>query len=305
MGVTVTLASSLSARCIGDYPGPADDTILFNMTPSRWQVEERGAIVIAAHDNAPMNYLNRAGARELSQLVDTWRADAIRAVVITSAHPGRFITHYSVEELLESQRDRRELIRSGAGRHDGFQLLLQRLNDLAKPVIVAMNGDTMGGGFELALACDIRVAQHGDFRYGLPEVRLGILPGGSGTQRLARLLGPANAIDFCMRGRLVTPERALQLGLVHELVEDSYGYAVRLAEELAALPPVAVAMIKRAIYAGSDLPLAGGLRVESDACFVARLTDDATRAMEAYVETPLDARRDWLEAGPLPRFTGA
>jgi len=270
-----------------------------------WQIEERDdGVVVAAHDNPPMNYLTSAGGRELSRLIDTWRTRAVRAVVLTSAHDGRFITHYSVEELLKSTADRDRVVRTGLFRHDAYHTILQRLSDLEKPVIAAMNGDTMGGGFEMSLACDIRIGQHGDYRYGLPETRLGIIPGGSGTQRLARLIGAGNAVEFCLRGRIVPPERALEMGLIHEVVDDARERAVALAHELAAMPPVALAMVKRSVYAGGDLPLSGGLAVERDACFVARLTDDAIRAMEAYVEVPLDQRRDWLEHGSLPSFTG-
>jgi enoyl-CoA hydratase len=269
-----------------------------------WRVSESEGVVVAAHDNPPMNYLTSDGVRELGGLIDRWRHRSVRAVVLTSAHRGRFITHYSVEELLSSQSDRDRLIRSGTFRHDGFQAILQRLNDLEKPVIAALNGDTMGRGFEISLACDIRIAEHGDYRYGLPEVRLGIIPGGSGTQRLARLIGAGNAIEFCLRGRIVTPERALELSIVHELVEDAHEHARAAAVELAAMPPVALAMAKRSVYAGSDMPLAEGLLVERDACYAARLTRDAARAMEAYLAVPPDRRRDWLESGPSPRFEG-
>ena len=274
------------------------------MSARLWQVSERGGVAVAAHDNPPMNYLTANGVRELSDLIEAWRTRQVRAVVLTSAHRGRFITHYSVEELLASQADHDRLLRSGRFRRDAFQEIVQRLNDLEKPVIAAMNGDTMGGGFEISLACDIRIGESGDYRYGLPEARLGIIPRGSGTQRLARQIGAGNAVEFCMRARVVTPERALALGLVHEVVDDAAEHAATVAHELAAMPPVAVAMTKRAVYAGSDLPLSSGLLVEQDACYAARLTQDAVRAMEAYLATPLDERRGWLEHGPSPQYAG-
>src|SRR6185503_4599045 len=101
-----------------------------------------------------------------------------------------------------------------------------------------MNGDTMGGGFELSLSCDIRIGQKGDHRFGLPEVKLGILPGGSGTQRLSRLIGAGRAIEFILRARVVRPEDALALGLVHEVADDALARARTVAGEIAALPPV-------------------------------------------------------------------
>jgi enoyl-CoA hydratase len=263
-----------------------------------WQVSERDGVVIAAHDSPPMNYLTAQGVRELRDLIGGWSSGSVRAIVLTSAHEGRFITHYSVEELLDATRDRDRLIRNARFRHDAFHAILQRLSDLEKPVIAAMNGDTMGGGFELSLACDIRIGQTGDHRYGLPEARLGIIPGGGGTQRLARLIGAGRAVEFCLRARVVDPGTALALGLVHELADDARARAEELADELAAMPPMALAMVKRSIHAGADLPLAGGLLVERDSCLLAQLTADATSAMEAYVELPNDQRRDWLERGP-------
>jgi enoyl-CoA hydratase len=270
-----------------------------------WQTSQRDGVVVAAYDNQPMNYLTGDGVGELSGLIHDWRSRRIRAVVLTSARRGRFITHFSVEELLAAQTDRDRLLRSGRFRRDAFQEVVQRLNDLEKPVIAAMNGDTMGGGFEISLACDIRIAERGDYRYGLPEVRLEIIPGGSGTQRLARLIGAGNAVEFCLRGRVVAPEQAPGLGIVHELVDDAAERAEALASELASLPPVAIAMAKRSVYAGADLPLAAGLLVEQDACYAARLTEDAVTAMEAYLAVPLEDRRTWLEHGPSPAYTGA
>ena len=271
---------------------------------SEWNVRRDGAVVVAAHANPPMNYLNSSGAIELSELIESWRDPAIRAVVLTGDVEGRFITHYSVEELLELSRRREELIAAGATLTDDYHALLQRLSDLPKPVIAAMNGDTMGGGLEIALASDLRIGQDGDFRYGFPEVKLGILPGGTGTQRLPRLIGPGRAIEFILRGRIVAPATALELGLIHEVVPDARARAIELADELALMPAVSMAMVKRAVYGGVDLPLPYGLRIESDASLQTRVSHDAVTAMEAYVALPLEERRDWLEHGRLPEFQG-
>ena len=269
-----------------------------------WQVERHGPVAVARHDNPPMQYLDNTGVRELDELVGTWGHRDVRAVVLTGAAPGRFITHYDVEELVAYQR--RDVAPTRTGRYiDGFHMLLQRLSGLAKPVIAAMNGDTMGAGLEISLACDLRIGQSGDFRYGFPEIKLGILPGSGGSQRLPRLIGVGAAVDFILRGRIVTPGEALELGLVHDVVDDATAHALELARELAAMPPVATAMIKRAIYDGSDLPLPFGLRVESDALLQTRLTRDAVTAMEHYVAVAPEQRRDYLERGELPEFEGA
>ena len=158
-----------------------------------------------------------------------------------------------------------------------------------------MNGDTMGGGFELSLSCDIRIASAGDHRIGLPEATLGILPGGSGTQRLARLLGAGRAIDFILRGRICRPEEALQIGLVHEVAPDALARARALAAGLAELSPIAIAEIKRAVYQGVELHLDAGLVVESESFMATMFSDEGLATMREYVALPLEKRRDWLE----------
>jgi enoyl-CoA hydratase len=266
-----------------------------------WTCEVRDGIALATYTNPPMNYLCAEGTRELAGLIEEWRDPAIRAVVLSGGVPGKFITHYSVEELAQFASDRDALRALGTSLTTGFHRLLTTLRDLPKPVIVAMNGDAMGGGFELSLSCDLRIAARGDHRYGLPEVKLGILPGGSGTQRLARLLGAGRAIELILRGRVVTPEEALALGLVHELADDAMVRARAIAREMAALPPLAVASIKRAVYAGSDTHLEAGLEIEGAAFLETMLSDDALAAMRAYIAVPLAQRRGWIERGPLNR----
>ena len=267
-----------------------------------WKVEVEDGVAIAAYEYPPMNYFCGPGTLELVALTQQWRAPEIRAVVLTGGVPGRFITHYSVEELV-GLAEHRDLVRTGGtGGNHAYHEMLRGLRDLPKPVIAAMSGDTMGGGFELSLACDIRIAERGDYRIGLPEVLLGILPGGSGTQRLARLLGAGRAVDFMLRGRIVRPEEALDLGLVHELADDAAARARELAASLARLSPVAIAEIKRAVYEGSELHLSAGLRLEAEGFTATMLTDEALASMREYVSQPLEKRRDWLEQrSPAPK----
>lgn len=261
-----------------------------------WQVENRAnGVVLAQLASPPMNYLNRHSLAELAALIPQWRDATVRAVVLAGAVPGRFITHYSCEELVKIARDPVLVRTNGAAMARGFHTIMRGLAQLPAPVIVAMNGDTMGGGFELALNCDIRVGQRGDYRYGLPEVTLGMVPGGTGTQRLARLIGASNAVDFVLRGRLCMPEDALKRGLIHDLADDALAHALRLADEMVGLAPAALAGIKRVAWDGAAADLDAGLMVEAEQFTASMLAPEALQVLEAYVAVPPEQRRAWLD----------
>ncbi len=271
---------------------------------SLWKTEVKDRVVVATYTNPPMNYFCADGSRELVALIEAWKSPEVRAVVLTGGMKGKFITHYSVEELVEYASVRVALRVTGIALTAGYHQMLLDLRNLPKPVIVAMNGDTMGGGFELSLSCDIRIGARGDHRFGLPEVKLGILPGGSGTQRLTRLVGLGRAIEFILRSRVVKPEEALALGLVHELAADALGRAREIAVEMAALPPLAIAMAKRSVYDGFDTHLQAGLRIEDSAFLETMMSDDGLAAMKAYVAEPYEKRRAWLEHPKAPEYKG-
>lgn len=263
---------------------------------SLWSVETRDeGIVVASYTNPPLNYFTAVGTAELGALIRGWRDPAPRVLILTGGPPDLFITHYSVEELLSMAEDPEAARRQGPAANRGYHDLLRNLRSLPFPIIAAMNGDTMGGGFELSLSCDIRIARSGDHRFGLPEATLGILPGGSGTQRLARLIGAGRAIEFILRGRICNASEAHALGLVHEVAEDPRARALEVAGELCTKPAVALAQIKRAVYQGSDVGLDAGLEIES-AAFVETLTSpEARRLMQEYVAIPIEERRAWLD----------
>jgi len=271
---------------------------------SLWSTDARDGIVVATYKNPPMNYFCADGTRELVGLIEAWRDPAVRAVILTGGMTGKFITHYSVEELLALASDTETMRVLSISLTTGYHAMLRELRDLPKPVIVAMNGDTMGGGFELSLSCDIRVGARGDHRFGLPEVKLGILPGGCGTQRLSRLIGAGRAIEFILRGRVVRPEEALALGLIHEVADDCVARAKEIAAEIAASPAIAIAKAKRAVYQGSDTHLAAGLEIESENFLETMLSDDARLAMKTYVDLPFEKRRDWIERPRHPKYAG-
>lgn len=265
-------------------------------TKRHWRVERHAdGVEVAAYRNDPMNYFFADGAQEFAELVESWADPAVRAVVLTGDVPGRFLTHYSVEELVSVAEDRDALPTVCPSLTDGYHALLEQMRALPKPVIVAMTGDTMGGGFELSMAADIRIAEDGPYRIGLLETKLGIIPGGSGTQRLVRMLGPAAAVEIVMRGRVFTPKQAEAKGLVHEAVPDAKARALEIAHELAAMSPVAVAQAKRSVYEGFDLPLADGLKVETDAFLQTMISDEGLELMRRYVATPLEERKNWAQ----------
>jgi enoyl-CoA hydratase/carnithine racemase len=271
---------------------------------SLWSTEQRDAVLIATYSNPPRNYLNADALYELEDLIVEWRSPEYRAIVIQSdsGSPG-FMTHYSVEELHELISSP-ETARYSAAVTRRFHKILDDLQALPKVVIAAMNGDTMGGGFELALACDLRIGEAGDYRYGHPEIRVGIIPGAGGTQRLPRLIGLARALEFVLRSRVVPPDVALSLDIVNEVAEDARVRAFEIAKEIAAFPPKAVENAKLSIYLGNDSNIQAGLEIENSQWIETMLSDDAQLAMKAYIGLPFEARRDWFEDTDYPVYSG-
>src|SRR5690349_16333713 len=255
-----------------------------------WTSERRGAVEIATFSNPPRNYIGKPQLDELAQLVAQWRDPAIRAVVIQSrTGENSGFTQYSVEELYGMASDPGLSRYAGAVVRD-YKAMFDDMMALPKVVIAAMNGDALGGGFELTLACDLRIGQHGDFRYGNPEVRAGVILGAGGAQRISRLVGLARALDWVLRGRIVPPEDALQLGLVHEVVDDAPARALELAEEIAMLPPMSVANAKRALYLGADTNLQAAYEIENMNWTEVMQSDDAkVRSRPSSTSTPLPA----------------
>jgi enoyl-CoA hydratase/carnithine racemase len=165
---------------------------------------------------------------------------------------------------------------------------LGRLEQTPKLVIAALNGHTVGGGMEVALAADIRIAKRGSAKLGLPEVNLGVLPGTGGTQRLVRLLGRARALELMISGRTVSPEGALELGLVHQLLDaDGFFDAVK-AYARQFVPPgraaKAVGAIKRAVISGGEAAFGEGLALERELQQQLFQSADAAEGIAAYVE---------------------
>ena len=169
--------------------------------------------------------------------------------------------------------------------HRHTERLWNAVADCPVPVIAAVNGFALGGGLELAMHADIIVAGR-SARLGQPEVKVGIMPGAGGTQRLTRAVGKFRAMLMCLTGGTITAEEAWQMGLISKLVDDSevMNTALAIAEEIAGLPPIAVAQIKEVILQGQDLPLPAALALERKAVQILFATRDKAEGMQAFLE---------------------
>ncbi|MBM3482463.1 MAG: crotonase [Alphaproteobacteria bacterium] len=207
------------------------------------------------------------------------RDDAIRAIVLTGAGEKSFVAGADIKEMATiGPLEAEALARSAKRVHDA-------IIHCPKPVIAAINGFALGGGFELALVCDIRIAAD-DARFGLPEVKLAVLPGGGGIMRLSRLVGPSVARALCLTGDMISAERAFQLGIVSELVAHDKldEHALKKAEALAALSPVALAQIKSALEIGANADLESALAAEAKAFALCFAAADQKEGMAAFIE---------------------
>jgi enoyl-CoA hydratase/carnithine racemase len=174
---------------------------------------------------------------------------------------------------------------AGLAQLERFHSILLAMNRSGAVFVAAINGSAMGGGCELALACDVRLMVSGEHMIGQPEILLGFPPGGGGTQRLARMLGSARALSLVLDGGPLSPAQALGLGLVSELVSGSelIERAVAVADRLGSRRKLAVAAAKRAVYDGGSAPLPTGLRLERAEFIAALASEEASALMSAYI----------------------
>jgi enoyl-CoA hydratase len=276
-----------------------------------FKVEQHGHIQVWTINNPPMNYMTGPLSRELVQLIGKLEGDdQTRVLIITGGVEGKFITHYSVDELAASAADPAECARVMPRFFAASHRTLNRVMLLPQAVIAAINGDCMGGGYELALACDFRLAADGPFQIGLIEILLGLLPGGGGTQRLTRLIGRGPALEALLFGTAYSPAEAHRIGMVNRVVppEKLMSTAMEWAEVLAQRPPRSIAAIKRAVYLGGDRDLETGLYVERNEMASVIVSEDARTLMGAYnaavAKDPMAARREFLKGVGLPPTKG-
>jgi enoyl-CoA hydratase/carnithine racemase len=227
-------------------------------------------------DNPPANSYDLAFMQAFAADVDEAIASDARVVVVRSASEKFFSAGADVKRFLDGDVDGiMEMIRTS-------QATFRRMAAAEQVFIAYIAGHALGGGLEIALACDLRYASEGRYRLGTPEVTLGLLPGNGGTQRLTRLIGPSRALDLLLTGRTFGPEEAQQWGLVAELCDED-GLRER-AERLAAGPALAVAAIKRCVHEGGQRPLDEGLALEAELMESLFRSKDATEGLTAFVE---------------------
>ncbi len=238
---------------------------------------EDGIAVIRLNRPEARNALSAAVREELAQHFTALAADeTVRCVVLTGGDK-IFAAGADIKAMAEASPS--EMMRRAGERS------WKPLKEFPKPLIAAVNGWALGGGCELAMHADIIVAGEGA-KFGQPEIRVGIMPGAGGTQRLPRAVGKFKAMKILLTGEPVTAAEAEAMGLVSEVVEDARTIerALEMARSIAALPPVAARKIKEAVLAGADAPLDAGLLLERQAFQLLFDTADQKEGMAAFVE---------------------
>jgi len=247
-----------------------------------------GVVTITLNRPEVHNAMNEQMRQELTRCFgDLAASDAARVVVVTGAGERAFSAGADIREFVAPQVPVR--FRESRKRVD----FRQAMDRCPQPIIAAIRGYALGGGLELALACDIRLASE-DAQLGLTEVNLAIIPGGGGTQRLPRLVGRGRALEMILTGARIDAREAWRIGLVERVIPatDVLAAARELARALAEKAPVALRYAKEAVVKGLELPLADGLRLENDLATLLRTTEDRVEGAKAFLEKR------------KPRFTG-
>lgn len=225
------------------------------------------------------NALNGETLADLTYLLDAWEADPDVRVILLTGNGRAFCAGGDI-----GGEENMDVVGAFHGGIEG-NALMKKMEKCRLPIIAAINGHCLGGGYELALACDIRIASE-QAKIGLPEVTLGILPGSGGTQRLARLVGPGKAKLLLFTGDQVTARRALELGMVDMVfpAESMLDEAMAFAERIASMPPLSLEYIKCAVNEGLQMDLDRGLLLESALLGQLFGTEDQREAMRAFLE---------------------
>ena len=288
--------------------------------PSTLRIDRDGRVMTVRFDHPPHNFMTREMVAELIELTESLQGDrSIGSVVLTGATPGLFITHYDVGEILAGAEtmdmEVAPAMAGGSLRAVGalsklpggsaavgrtpargmlelraLHDLFDRWNRIDKVFIAAIGGPAMGGGSELALACDLRYLAD-DAVIGQPELLVGFPPGGGSTQRLARAIGVARTLELMLEGTAVEPREALEIGYVHAVVPaaELVARAQETAARLARRAPDSIAGLKHAVYGGNSRPIAAGLAIERKRFLSGASRPASKRAMRAYCDAVAEA----------------
>jgi len=245
--------------------------------PGGWR-EVPGVALLTIDRPAVLNALSSVVIRQIGEACRALAADpACRVVVLTGAGTRAFAAGADIAEMVDETTA--DLV---AGRRfDEWDAI----GDLPVPTIAAVRGYALGGGLELAMSCDMIVLGD-DARLGQPEIKIGILPGSGGTQRLTRAIGQARAMEMILTGRMIDAAEADRMGLVTSVVPaaETLAAALDLAATIAAMPPLAVRAAKDAVRRAAELPLSAGLRHERQLLYILFATEDRTEGMRAFLE---------------------
>jgi len=241
-------------------------------------LEDGVAVVQMGRDDSALNVLNSGLLFELGLACDAIEANADVHALVLCGSPKAFSAGADIADLANT-RD----VYSGREFSLAGQDVLNSVAALPFPTIAALDGLALGGGLELALVADLRIAGP-NAKLGLPEVKLGLIPGFGGTQRLPRIIGQSRALDLILTGRTVNADEALQLGLVNRVADDPRAAAIDLAQQTAPNAPIALGLAKEAINRGIASTLSHGLEIEADLFGMAAATQDADEGAKAFLE---------------------
>jgi enoyl-CoA hydratase len=252
------------------------------------RIVDEGQIVTCYLSNPPTHTLTAEGVIEIHKFLDIMEAKKdLRVLAFTGDGNEVFIKHYEVGELAETAEKNlnKTQVNSDPKELHGFHRMLLRLRDLDAIVIAGINGNTAGGGCEFSLGCDLRIMSDGDYKIGLPETSVGILPGGGGTQRLARLIGASRALDLILHARLLTPHEAESFGIINKIIphKNFHEGLNHYCQDLANRAPIALSQVKKIIHKGLDMTLEEGLLLEQKAFDITMNSEDAAQAMRALL----------------------
>ncbi len=241
--------------------------------------EEDGILWVKLNRPDALNAINEEVVEKLKEMVEYVKKNKTVRVVILTGEGKAFCAGADIKMFSESDAFKARAIVEGLGK------VLEEFEELEVPVIAAVNGVAVGGGCEMAMACDIIIASE-KARFGQPEINLGIIPGAGGTQRFARLIGWKKAMELCLTGEMISAEEAYRLGLVNKVVEHDklLDEAKAMAEKIKAKSPYAVMFVKQAVNRGFKTTLRNGIVNERDLFALSFASDDAREGLKAFVE---------------------